>query len=103
MWNIQCADDNTPYVYDEVIRSLQYILLNFYLNGVLKVSQMKNISKKSRLLMSINEPVTINIGLEEIGNIRTEKILGLMFDRKLELETCIKQVSNKKQTLTRIG
>ena len=68
-----------------------------------KVSEMKNIFKKSRLLMSINEPVTINIGLEEIANSRTERILGLMFDRKLELETCIKQASNKKHTLTRIG
>ena len=35
MWNIQRADDNTPYVCDEVVRSLQYILLNFYLNGIL--------------------------------------------------------------------
>ena len=67
-----------------------------------KGSQMKSKFKKSSLLVSINESLTINIGPEEIANSRTKRILGLAFDRKPEFETRMKQASNKIHTLIRI-
>ena len=64
------TDGNTTYVYcdstDEVIQNLQDIskkLLKWF-----EANEMKSNPDKCHLLMSLNEPVTRTIGLEEISN-----------------------------------
>ena len=92
------ADDNSPYEssfnIEEVILKLEEdanILVDWFTNNYLK----PNPEKWHLLLSSISEVHCIKIGQQLIANSKTEKVLGVNFDNRLNFEYHIKKICKK--------
>ena len=103
------ADDNSPYEssfnIEEVILKLEEdanILVDWFTNNYLKPNP-----EKWHLLSSTSEVYCIKIGQQLIANSKTEKVLGVNFDNRLNSEYHIKmickKVSQKLYALARIS
>ena len=92
------ADDNSPYEssfnIEEVILKLEEdanILVDWFTNNYFK----PNPEKWHLLLSSISEVHCIKIGQQLIANSKTEKVLGVNFDNRLNFEYHIKKICKK--------
>ena len=91
------ADDTTPYTAQEdletVIRSLERcakIIFSWF-----EFNYMKANSDKSHLLLSSDNEVSANINNDIIKNSKSEKLLGVIIDTKLNFEEHTTRLCNK--------
>ena len=91
------ADDTTPYTSqvntDAVIRSLEKCALLLF--KLFTYNFMKANSDKSHLLLSTNETVTANIDNNIITNSKSEKLLGVTIDSKLDFDEHTNRLCSK--------
>ena len=103
------ADDNTPYVCSENIdvtleklEEVGKVLFEWFSNNFLKANE-----NKCHLILSTNEPFSINIDNEVIKNSNIKKLLGINLNTRLGFDTHVanicSRVSKKLHALARIS
>ena len=91
------ADDTTPYTsentIEDVIKSLEQcskILFKWFDDNYMKAN-----SDKSHLLLSTEEKLNANINGDLISNSKSEKLLGVTIDSKLNFDEHVSRLCNK--------
>ena len=103
------ADDNTPYVCSENIdvtleklEEVGKVLFEWFSNNFLKAN-----ADKCHLILSTDEPFSINIDNEVIKNSNNKKLLGINLNNRLGFDTHVanicSRVSKKLHALARIS
>ena len=103
------ADDNTAYVCSEnndvtleKLEEVGKVLFEWFSNNFLKAS-----ANKCHLILSTDEPFSINIDNEVIKNSNNKKLLGINLNNRLAFDTHVanicNRVSNKFHALARIS
>ena len=94
---VSYADDTTPYVsgvtLDSTVKSLEKIadLLFTWFN----YHQMKGNEDKCHVILSSQDNVHLNIGIAQIENSKSQKLLGINIDSKLTFEEHINRICKK--------
>ena len=102
-------DDNTPYVCSENVdvtleklEEVRKVLFEWFSNNFLKANV-----DKCHLILSTDEPLTINIDNEVIKNSNNKKLLGINLNNRLGFDTHVanicSRVSKKLHALARIS
>ena len=103
------ADDNTPYLCSENIdvtleklEEVGKVLFEWFSNNFLKAN-----ADKCHLILSTDEPFSINIDNEVIKNSNNKKLLGINLNNRLGFDTHVanicSRVSKKLHALARIS
>ena len=103
------ADDNTPYVCSENVdvaleklEEVGKILFEWFSNNFLKAN-----ADKCHLILSTDEPFSINIDYEVIKNSNNKKLLGINLNDRLDFDAHVaniyNRVSKKLHALARIS
>ena len=103
------VDDNTPYVCSENVdvtleksEEVGKVLFEWFSNNLLKPNR-----DKCHLILSTDEPFSINIDNEVIKNSNNEKLLGINLNNRIGSDTHVanicNQVSKKLHALARIS
>ena len=93
---MSCAYDNTPYVCSENVdvsleklEEVGKILLEWFSNNLLKPN-----ADKCRLILSMDEPFSINIDNEVIKSSTDKKLLGVNLNNRLGFDTHVPNICN---------
>ena len=86
------ADDNTPYVrYTlEKLEEVGKVLFEWFSNNFLKAN-----ANKCHLILSTDEPFSINIDNEVIKNSSNKKLLGINLNNRMRFDTYVANVCNR--------
>ena len=91
------ADDNTPYVCSENIdvtleklEEVGKVLFEWFSNNFLKAN-----ADKCHLILSTDEPFSINIDNEVIKNSNNKKLLGINLNNRLGFDTHVANICNR--------
>ena len=90
------ADDNTPYVCSENVdvtleklEEVEKVLFKQFSNNFLKAN-----ADKCHLILSTDEPSSINVGNEVIKNSSNKKLLGINLNNRLGFDTHVANICN---------
>ena len=103
------ADDNTPYACSENVgitlenlEEVGKVLFEWFSNNFFKTN-----ANKCYLILSMDEPLSMNIDNEVVKNSSNEKLLGINLNNRLVFDTHVtniyNRVSNKLHALARIS
>ena len=91
------ADDNTPYVCSENVdvtleklEEVGKVLFEWFSNNFLKAN-----ADKCHLILSTDEPFSINIDNEVIKNSNNKKLLGINLNNRISFDTHVANICNR--------
>ena len=91
------ADDNTPYLCSENVdvtlkklEEVRIVIFEWFSNNFLRAN-----AEKFHLILSTDEPFSINIDNEVIKNSNNKKLLGINLSNKLGFDTHVANICNR--------